>query len=134
MGDVSRTDWKSWPTLARHGRLAERVLRAQNIALALMLLLFTAPVIALAALAMRCETRGPMLEPAERSRVGHDFRRFRLRTTSYDASALWWRGERTTIGQFLHYTRIDTLPQLMNVLRGEMSVTDRNRHRPELLD
>jgi lipopolysaccharide/colanic/teichoic acid biosynthesis glycosyltransferase len=37
-------------------------------------------------------------------------------------------------GQFLRYTRIEALPQLINVLRGEMSIIDRDARSPSFLD
>jgi lipopolysaccharide/colanic/teichoic acid biosynthesis glycosyltransferase len=44
------------------------------------------------------------------------------------------RSETTRVGRFLRYTRIDTLPQLMNVLRGEMTVIGTGAERFEFLD
>jgi lipopolysaccharide/colanic/teichoic acid biosynthesis glycosyltransferase len=56
----------------------------------------------------------------------------KFRTTVHDpqlASAAWAQ-KTTQVGQFLRYTRIENLPQLINVLRGEMSIIDRGARGP----
>jgi len=40
----------------------------------------------------------------------------------------------TRVGEFLRYTRIEDLPQLINVLRGELSIIDRDVRSPSFLD
>jgi len=45
-----------------------------------------------------------------------------------------WARNTTQVGQFLRLTRIDALPQLVNVLRGEMSVIDSDGSSPSFLD
>jgi lipopolysaccharide/colanic/teichoic acid biosynthesis glycosyltransferase len=41
-----------------------------------------------------------------------------------------WAQKTTPLGEFLRYTRIENLPQLINVLRGEMSIIDRGARGP----
>ena len=93
--------------------------------ISLVLLLLTAPLILLIASAIRCESPGPIFQPRERIR--HDGRRFTMlsfRTNAYDPGQLRFRWEKTRIGYFLYNTRLEALPQLINVLRGEMSFAD----------
>jgi len=45
-----------------------------------------------------------------------------------------WARKPTQIGQVLQYTRMDALPQLVNVLRGEMSILDPEGSPPSFLD
>lgn len=86
------------------------------------------PLMLLIALLVRLTSRGPILFQQER--VGRDFRKFRIlkfRTMVPDAPKLGaaitaGRDPRiTTIGHILRKTKLDELPQLINVLKGEMS-------------
>ena len=100
--------------------------RAANLAIAAALIVFTSPLMAFAALAIKLDSPGPVLH--RQPRFGPDGRRFfvlRFRTMLHDpeqvARPLWDRGARETrVGRFLRYTRIEDLPQLVNVLRGDM--------------
>ena len=82
---------------------------------------------AIIALAIKCESPGPLFE--RKWRVGTGGRRFdalSFRTTLHaeNAELPWHRASMTRLGPYLQYTGIDVLPQLFNVLRGEMSITD----------
>jgi lipopolysaccharide/colanic/teichoic acid biosynthesis glycosyltransferase len=133
MGSAVRVNRKSWPRAPRW-TLSSRVLRAGDIALAVTLLVLTAPLIGLAVVVMLCESRGPVLEAALDRGLGRRFRNLRLRTRGHDVSAPCSVAERTAVGQLLHYARINELPQLINVLRGDMSLIDSSRQRPGFLD
>ncbi len=91
-----------------------------------LLLAFTLPLMMSVALAIKCESTGPVFDRQER--IGRGGRRFMLlnfRTTLHHpeyANVSYHRRQTTRLGQFLRYTRIDALPQLINVLRGEMTV------------
>jgi lipopolysaccharide/colanic/teichoic acid biosynthesis glycosyltransferase len=103
------------------------------------LLVLTAPMIILAALLVRLTSRGPAFYT--QTRVGHDgrlFTIFKIRTMVHNCESL--SGPRwsipgdpriTWLGQFLRQTHIDELPQLFNVLRGEMSLIGPRPERPE---
>ena len=113
--------------------------RAADGLLSLLLLLVTLPLIALAALLIWLEDRGPVLYVQKRSGLmGKSFQLFKLRTmrqTAPQAPATWTvRGDRriTRIGGLLRRVRLDELPQLLNVLRGEMSLIGPRPERPEL--
>jgi lipopolysaccharide/colanic/teichoic acid biosynthesis glycosyltransferase len=89
------------------------------------LLALTMPLLIAIALLIKLECPGPVLE--SRERLGQGGRRFRMlgfRTTVHAPDQP--RGARriTRLGQFLRSTRIDALPQLINVLRGEMRMAD----------
>jgi exopolysaccharide biosynthesis polyprenyl glycosylphosphotransferase len=104
-------------------------------------LLLCPPILALTALAVRSSGPGPILY--RQTRVGEGGRLFEIlkfRTMVQDAEQpgrpIWATrdDERvTTIGRFLRKTRLDELPQLWNVLRGDMSVVGPRPERPEFL-
>jgi undecaprenyl-phosphate galactose phosphotransferase/putative colanic acid biosynthesis UDP-glucose lipid carrier transferase len=103
----------------------QRLLRVADLVLAGVIIVFTMPLMAVVALALRYEGRGPIL--CHEECLGLGGRRvlaFRFRTTVDQRGEFAWLGYRrlTGIGRFLRYTRIDELPQMINVLRGELSV------------
>ena len=89
------------------------------------------------ALAIKLASAGPVLEKQTRiGRGGCLFQMLKFRTTMRDpqhAAAGWGRQVMLT-GQFLRYTRIEALPQLVNVLRGEMSLIDPDARSPRFFD
>jgi lipopolysaccharide/colanic/teichoic acid biosynthesis glycosyltransferase len=123
-------------------RPVDRVLRALDIVLATALLVPAAPVWALAALAIRLTSGSPVLYRGERvGRAGHTFTMYKLRTLRPDAEdrlrglqdrALdeLTESEHTRVGRVLRATQLDELPQLVNVLRGEMSIVGPRPIRP----
>jgi lipopolysaccharide/colanic/teichoic acid biosynthesis glycosyltransferase len=104
--------------------------RAFDVAGATVGLLLTSPFLLLAALAVKLEDRGPVLY--RQRRVGQDatdFELLKLRTMVVGAAQLGAgyavdRGDTriTTVGRVLRRTSVDELPQLWNVVRGEMSL------------
>jgi lipopolysaccharide/colanic/teichoic acid biosynthesis glycosyltransferase len=94
---------------------------------------------AIVAIAIKCESPGPVFE--RRQCVGIGGRRFdalSFRTTLHavkNAELAWHRApQMTRVGPYLLYTRIDDLPQLFNVLRGEVSIIDSVAYSPSFLD
>lgn len=104
--------------------------RAADVALAGLGLLVTSPVLAVAALAIKLEDRGPVLYRQTRvGKDGRDFEVLKLRTMLVGAERQGAgfavdRGDAriTRVGRVLRRTSIDELPQLWNVVRGDMSV------------
>ena len=104
--------------------------RPLDLALAGVLLVVTAPLIALAALAIKLESRGPVFY--RQRRVGKDGRPFellKLRTMVPGAESLGagiyvLEGDPriTRIGRLLRRFSLDELPNLVNVLRGELAI------------
>jgi lipopolysaccharide/colanic/teichoic acid biosynthesis glycosyltransferase len=119
--------------------LGARARRFGELAAACALIAFTLPLMAIVAIAIKCEGPGPVFE--RQPRIGSGGRRFdalRFRTTLHaveDAGRAWHRApQMTRMGPHLRYTRIDDLPQLFNVLRGEMSIIGTGAYAPSLLD
>jgi exopolysaccharide biosynthesis polyprenyl glycosylphosphotransferase len=118
------------------------VKRTFDVGLSLLLLVLFAPLFLAVALAVRLDSRGPVFYLQER--VGRDGRRFRMvkfRSMRVDAEAktgpVWARAgdaRRTRLGGLLRRTSLDELPQLWNVLRGEMSLVGPRPERPLFVD
>jgi len=115
-------------------RFLKRVL---DVAVSALVLVATAPVLVAAMIAIRCEGPGAVLYRQDRvTQAGRIFRILKLRTMRTDAErggAVWaaQKDNRVTrVGAFLRRTRIDELPQLVNVLRGEMSFVGPRPERP----
>jgi lipopolysaccharide/colanic/teichoic acid biosynthesis glycosyltransferase len=104
--------------------------RTLDVAIAGAGLALASPVLALAALAIKLDDRGPVLYRQTRvGKDGQDFELFKLRTmvVGAETQGAGWAVDRgdsriTRIGAFLRRTSIDELPQLLNVVRGEMSL------------
>ena len=101
-------------------------------------LLVTAPVMALIALVVKLDSRGPAFYSQDRvGRFGETFKIFKFRTMVTDAEAsgpVWATGcedpRLTSIGKLLRRTHLDELPQLINVLKGHMSLVGPRPERP----
>lgn len=113
--------------------------RAADFLVAALLLLLTSPLIALAALLIWWDDRGPIFYVQERSGwLGRPFTVLKLRTMAVQSPgspAAWTQlGDRriTRVGGWLRRVRLDELPQLLNVLNGEMSLIGPRPERPEL--
>jgi putative colanic acid biosysnthesis UDP-glucose lipid carrier transferase len=118
---------------ARRSSLAGK--RAFDIVMASLLLFAVAPLLLFCMLAIRLTSRGPALFRQQRSGLhGHPFTIFKLRTMRVteddgDVKQAQRHDPRVTpIGAFLRRTSIDELPQLLNVLRGEMSLVGPRPH------
>jgi lipopolysaccharide/colanic/teichoic acid biosynthesis glycosyltransferase len=109
--------------------------------LAAVLLAAALPVLVVAALLIKLTSPGPVIYT--QSRVGLGGRRFtiyKLRTMSHNCEAtsgIRWATKRdcrvTLFGRLLRATHIDELPQLWNVLRGDMSLIGPRPERPEIV-
>jgi Undecaprenyl-phosphate galactose phosphotransferase WbaP len=130
--DVGEFDW------------ADRVYRLFDITIALVVIVFSTPLLLVIFLCIKFTDRGPALFGHRRiGRGGRDFNCLKFRTMVTDADvrlarildtdpvarAEWERDHKlrfdprvTPIGEFLRRSSLDELPQLFNVLRGEMSI------------
>jgi lipopolysaccharide/colanic/teichoic acid biosynthesis glycosyltransferase len=111
--------------------------RAFDISCATILLLISVPVLLAAALLIKFDSEGPVI--FRQDRMGRGFQRFRLlklRTMNLhgigSAYTLGADPRITRIGRWLRRFKIDELPQLWNVLRGEMSIVGPRPVIPEL--
>src|SRR5262245_1281676 len=110
-------------------------------AAALLLLVASAPVILLAGLLVKLTSRGPMFYAQTRlGRYGRPYRIYKIRTMVHncesDSGARWaTEGDPriTQAGRFLRATHLDELPQLWNVLKGDMSLVGPRPERPEFI-
>jgi sugar transferase (PEP-CTERM system associated) len=105
-------------------------------------LLLSLPLLPFIILAIKVASPGPVLYRQKRTgRGGHVFHCFKFRTMRADAEAdtgpTWAKDNDpriTPIGKFLRKSRIDEIPQLWNVLRGDMSLVGPRPERPEFVD
>lgn len=112
-----------------------------NLVLAAIGMVLAFPVMLLVALVVRLTSRGPIL--FRQTRVGLNGRTFTLykfRSMRLDAEAatgaVWAKPDDprvTSVGRFLRTLRLDELPQLINIIRGEMSVVGPRPERPEFV-
>jgi len=119
----------------------EALKRVIDVAAALAGLLITGSLFPLIAAAIRVESRGPAIYRQQRVGVhGRVFTLFKFRTMWQDAEANGARWAApgdprvTRFGRLLRRTRIDELPQLWNVLRGDMSLVGPRPERPEFVE
>jgi exopolysaccharide biosynthesis polyprenyl glycosylphosphotransferase len=109
--------------------------RVFDIVVSTLVLVLTSPLSLAAALAVRLSTPGPIL--LRQLRVGQGGRefellKFRSMVTNGDSDTAWVAadGYMTPVGRILRRTSIDELPQLLNVLRGDMSLVGPRPERP----
>lgn len=124
-------------------RLLRSSKRAVELAVSLVLLVALAPLLALLALLVRLESRGPALFRQPRVGLrGRVFQLYKLRTMRTDAEAttgpVWASADNdpriTSLGRLLRKLRLDELPQLLNVVKGEMSFVGPRPERPHFVE
>ncbi len=115
--------------------------RAFDILFALFGLTLTAPLMLLVAAIVKVTSRGPVFYAQERMGMdGRTFRIYKFRTMRQDAEAQGARmaqpddDRRTVLGTFLRVSSIDELPQLFNVLSGDMSLVGPRPERPVFIE
>lgn len=141
------SDWNCTPLLADgmvgdgrqtgYQRLKERL----DCALALTLLVLTGPLILLAAAVVKLTSRGPAFYTQTRlGQNGRLYTIYKIRTMTHNCESSTgprWATKtdpRTIpVGRFLRWAHLDELPQLWNVLRGEMSLVGPRPERPEFV-
>ena len=132
-----RPSWLIFSDDFRASRLTRQTKRAFDLVLAFVGLVIASPLMVLVAAAVWLESGSPVLYRQER--VGENGRTFMLnkfRSMRHDAEGatpIWARAadERITrVGRFIRQARFDELPQLWNVLRGDMSFVGPRPERP----
>ena len=116
--------------------------RIFDIAASSVLLMLSCPVLILTALVIKLESPGPVFYRQERvGWRGKPFTVLKYRSMREDAEgdgvAVWAKTDDdriTKVGWFIRKTRIDELPQLLNVLRGDMSFVGPRPERPEFVE
>ena len=122
---------------SRWARLYRRARRLLDVALASVIALLTSPLMLLTALAIKLESRGPVFYLQERVGLNNTtFRIIKFRSMRVDAEANGpvWAHEAdsrvTRVGRWIRKHRVDELPQLFNIIRGEMSLIGPRPERP----
>jgi exopolysaccharide biosynthesis polyprenyl glycosylphosphotransferase len=131
------TEWLLLADVQNRGN-QEVVSRAVDIGVAALGLLLSLPLWPLIALIVRLDSRGPALYRQIRTgQHGRGFTLYKFRTMSADAErngARWAEPNDvrvTRVGRFLRRSRLDELPQLVNILRGDMALVGPRPERPE---
>lgn len=114
--------------------------RALDIAAAAALFVLCAPLILIAAIAIRIDSPGPVLYRQRRIGFGgREFDMFKFRSMVADAekNGAQWASKNdcrvTRVGRILRKTRFDEIPQILNIFRGEMSFVGPRPERPEFV-
>lgn len=118
------------------------VKRSMDVACSLVGLVLASPILLIAAIAIRLESPGPILYRQTRvGKRGREFEIVKLRTMRVDAERntgpVWATKDDprvTRVGSFLRAKRIDELPQLWNILRGDMSLVGPRPERPHFIE
>ena len=141
--DVAHMD-DTWTTAlepVRVASFANHMNRARDLAISSLLLVFTLPLMLIVGLMVRLESAGPILYRQERVGLGgRPFTLLKFRSMRPDAELRGpaWATQRdprvTRVGSFMRRTRIDELPQLINVLQGTMSFIGPRPERPHFVE
>jgi sugar transferase (PEP-CTERM system associated) len=124
------------------GKIQEVAKRAFDIVSSSLLLVLASPIMLITMLAIKLDSPGPMLYSQERVGLGGSrFKCLKFRSMRTDAEkdgVARWAAKNdsriTRVGQFIRKTRIDELPQLVSVLRGEMSMVGPRPERPSFVE
>ena len=125
----------------QYSQLRDVVKRGFDIAVCLVLLLLAWPLMLFAVVAILLETGRPVIYKQVRVGLnGKPFNIYKFRSMSQDAEkdgkAQWAKANDsrvTRVGAFIRNTRIDELPQILNVLKGDMSFVGPRPERPEFV-
>ena len=142
--DVLNPSWMIFSDGFRRGLIHSSLERVFDVVASLLLLIVAAPLMLLTMLAIKL-TEGPRASVFYRQvRVGLYGRPFKLmkfrsmrEDAERDGKAQWAQkndSRVTRIGAFIRLTRIDEIPQIINVLRGEMSFVGPRPERPEFVE
>jgi sugar transferase (PEP-CTERM system associated) len=136
--DAIHANWLLFADGFRNGAVSRAVKRCVDIAISLLLTVITLPLMMATAIAIRLDSHGTVFYRQERTGLhGKPFTLFKFRSMSANAEVAGkpqWAQQCdpriTRVGAFIRASRIDELPQLFNVLRGEMSMIGPRPERP----
>lgn len=116
--------------------------RVVDVIVAIIGLVVSSPVMLIAAISVRCTSRGPVIFRQERIGLHNKpFKMYKFRTMQVQKPSEEEKGwttkddaRVTKVGKLLRRTSIDELPQLFNILKGDMSVVGPRPERPQFVD
>lgn len=124
--------------LVSENKSALHIKRLLELAITLLVLVTTLPIFPIVALLIKLTSKGPAFYRQQREGVqGKKFNiiKFRTMINNAEVNGAQWAMDNdnriTRLGSFLRKTRIDELPQLFNILKGEMSLIGPRPERPE---
>jgi len=134
-------DWLIYSDGFQKGKISLLSKRLLDFSVSLSGLLLTLPIVAISALIIKLESPGPVLYSQERMREGEKtfwIYKFRSMCCDAESSGPVWAEENdcrvTRFGSFIRKTRIDEIPQLWNIFKGEMSFVGPRPERPHLVE
>lgn len=126
--NMKNNEVKEYYEILKHKKFSLIIKRVFDFFAALILLIILSPIMLVLALLIKLESKGPVFYRKERiTKYGKKFRIFKFRTMVQDADkkgALVTMGQDpriTKVGNKIRKCRLDELPQLLNVIKGEMS-------------
>jgi sugar transferase (PEP-CTERM system associated) len=140
--DTITADWMLLANGFTNSRTYGVLKRGLDIVVSLLLLFLTLPLVVITALLVKLESQGPVLYRQQRVGLhGAPFTLLKFRSMKADAEfggiPRWAQKSDprvTRVGTFIRMTRIDELPQLLNVLTGEMSMIGPRPERPHFVE
>ena len=141
--DNLRPSWLIFSEGFTRGKVFQAAVRAMDLAGSGFLMLLALPLLAVATAAIKLTSPGPVFYLQRRVGLnGRVFNLHKLRSMRADAEAatgaVWATPGRdprvTPVGRFLRRSRLDELPQLWNVIRGDMSLVGPRPERPEFVE
>ena len=139
--EMLRPSWLIFSQVADPGRVYRRITSILDVVCAVVILISTLPVMLVVAIAIKLDSDGPVFYSQERVGLhGRPFRIVKFRSMRADAEkngAMWATQTDpriTSVGKLIRKCRIDELPQLVNVIRGEMSLIGPRPERPVFVE
>jgi exopolysaccharide biosynthesis polyprenyl glycosylphosphotransferase len=120
----------------------KKLKRLMDVFISLLILIFSSPILILTAIAIKIDSKGPVLFKQERlGQNGKPFNVLKYRSMIVDAEKysgpVWSQKDDprvTRMGKFVRRVRIDEIPQMLNVLKGEMSLVGPRPEREFFVD
>ncbi len=142
--DLVQADWLIFTSGFRRSHVASLIKRSLDIVASVVILIVSAPIMLLTVVAILLEDRGKGSVFYKQERVGKGGRlfgllKFRSMVKNAEADGVpRWATENDTritrVGEFIRRYRVDELPQLWNVLTGDMSLVGPRPERPEFVE